>query len=79
MRKSNRKIYIFLNLPEAGFTCCSIWLELKLDKEALTGLWCWGEVVAEADEPAGGADPNGGGTTGNKQISVRQIVMCQQF
>jgi len=24
--------------PEAGLTCCSIWLELKLDKEALTGL-----------------------------------------
>ena len=48
---------------EVGLVCCSIWLELKLDKEARTGLWCWGEVVAEAEEAAGGADPKGGGTT----------------
>ena len=35
------------------------WDELKLDKEALTGL-CWGLSAAVE---GGGAEPKGGGTT----------------
>ena len=58
---------------EVGLTCCSIWLELKLDREARTGLGCWGEVVAEAEDPAGGADPKGGGTTKLDEEFIRKV------
>ena len=51
------------------------WDELKLDKEALTGL-CWGLSAAVE---GGGAEPRGGGTTIKFKIkiffSVHKIIL----
>ena len=48
------------------------WDELKLDKEALTGL-CWGLSAAVE---GGGAEPRGGGTTIKFKIKI--FFFCAQ-
>ena len=47
------------------------WDELKLDKEALTGL-CWGLSAAVE---GGGADPKGGGTTVKFEKKKSKIIL----
>ena len=53
------------------------WDELKLDKEALTGL-CWGLSAAVE---GGGAEPKGGGTTlkFKKRVKLFCIFFVKMF
>ena len=48
--------------------------ELRLDNEALTGLWwCWLGLRADAVD-GGGAEPKGGGTTKLDDEFIRKVL-----